>query len=41
MGDKPVRLRFLYAVYSAVSGEGAVLSVPLTSLSEAVGSAAG
>ena len=41
MGDKPVRLRFLYAVYSAVSGEGAVLSVPLASLSEAVGSAAG
>ena len=41
MGDKPVRLRFLYAAYSAVSGEGAVLSVPLASLSEAVGSAAG
>ena len=34
MGDKPVRLRFLYAIYSAVSGEGAVLSVPLASLSE-------
>ena len=41
MGDKPARLRFLYAAYSAVSGAGAVLSVPLASLSEAVGSATG